>query len=202
MASGDHSPLARLTELLAWDLVPMGDVAALLDGLDNAARIEVVQNLGRREQRSLWESTKGLPITLEQLVPAQVPELTPVRHHGRNTLPAFTRFEKRFFRDGDAIYGANFQLVSPLTGPGYFSVRAAPARHELFIDYTVLPHRAPAGWPPIVSAERGLSRLVYGGLSDHVRRVSAHVTIGMPARRGKPLGSWFVLCRDSAKDSA
>ena len=198
MGSVEQSALSQLMELLSLSLVPMVQVGALLDGLDSATRIRVVENLGRREQRSLWEAANGLPIALEQLVPSTVPELTPVRHYGRNTLPAFTRFEKRFFRDGDGsvLYGANFQLVSPLTGPGYFSVRAAPARHELLVDYAVLPRRAPAGWPAIAN-ERGIGRLVYGGLTDHVRRVSEHVTIGMPARRGKPLGSWFVLCREA-----
>ena len=46
------------------------------------------------------------------------------------------------------------------------------------------------------SNERGLSRFVYGFMVDRVRRVSEHVTIGSAARKGKEMGSYFVLTRD------
>jgi hypothetical protein len=32
---------------------------------------------------------------------------------------------------------------------------------------------------------------------DTVRGVSEHVTIGSAARKGKDIGSWFILCRES-----
>ena len=48
----------------------------------------------------------------------------------------------------------------------------------------------------IRSNERGLGRLVYGFMVDTLRRVSEHVTIGSAARKGKDLGSWFILCRE------
>jgi hypothetical protein len=125
---------------------------------------------------------------------------TAVRHFGRNSLPAFTHFEKRFFRTAQGhVHGANFQLMAPLTGPGYFGVSTRPGQRELLIDYgpAALPSRAPADWPAIAPNERGISRFVYGFLVDRLRRVSEHVSIGEPARRDKPLGSWFVLCRDA-----
>jgi hypothetical protein len=37
---------------------------------------------------------------------------------------------------------------------------------------------------------------VYGWMSDAMRRVSEHVSIGSAARHGKSLGTYFVLCRE------
>ena len=45
--------------------------------------------------------------------------------------------------------------------------------------------------------EIGLSRFVYGHMIDTLRRVSEHVTIGSAARKGRELGSWFVLARQA-----
>jgi len=59
-----------------------------------------------------------------------------------------------------------------------------------------VPSEHPEDWPEIRVNERGLSRFVYGFMVDTVRRVSEHVTIGSAARRGKDMGSWFILCRE------
>jgi hypothetical protein len=47
------------------------------------------------------------------------------------------------------------------------------------------------------SNERVPARFVYGFMVDRLRRVSQHVTIGSANRRGRDLGSWFLLCRES-----
>jgi hypothetical protein len=179
-------------------------IAAFLDALTHAERVEATRSLGRGEQRRLYDTVDGFrPVELADLVPPAVPDLAEVRHFGRNTLPAFTLFEKRFCRPRgadphkpDALYGFNFQTLSPLTGPGYFVARKVSGRPEVDIDYRELPPEHPPGWPPIRSNERGLGRFVYGFMVDTLRRVSEHVTIGSAARHGKPLGSWFVLCRE------
>lgn len=179
-------------------------VCALLDGLDHATRVAAVRSLGRAAQRRLYDAVDGFrPLHLADLVPAGVADFTEVRHHGRNTLPAFTLFEKRFCRPrgGDphkpeALYGFNFQSLSPLTGPGYFLAVEAEGRPEVLVDYNRVPDDHPQGWPEIRRNERGLSRFVYGFMVDTLRRVSEHVTIGSAARRGRDLGSWFVLCRE------
>ena len=67
----------------------------------------------------------------------------------------------------------------------------------MWVDYNHVPDAHPAGWPEIRRNERGLSRFVYGFMVDTLRRVSEHVTIGSAARKGKDLGSWFLLCRES-----
>jgi hypothetical protein len=179
-------------------------VAAFLDGISHPERVAAVRALGRREQRRLYDAVENFrPVRLADLVPPAVADLAQVRHFGRNTLPAFMLFEKRFCRPRggdprkpDALYGYNFQTLSPLTGPGYFVAREAPGRPEVLVDYRELPVDPPASWPPLRSNERGLGRLVYGFMVDTLRRVSEHVTIGSAARNGKPLGSWFVLCRE------
>jgi len=180
------------------------EIARFLDGLAGRDRVAAVRGLGRSEQRRLYEAVRGFaPLRLEHLVPPGTPDLVPVRHHGRNTLPLFTLVEKRFARprgeeaaSPTELHGYNFQSLSPLTGPGYFVARADASGTEVLIDYREVPTQAPPDWPPIRGNDRGLGRLVYGGMVDTLRRVSEHVSIGSAARGGKDLGSWFVLCRE------
>lgn len=192
---------STLRELLATPQPDLTRISALFDGLGAGERVQAALALGGREQRSLWNAAQGVyEITVEQLVPAASAALREVRHFGRNTMPAFQRFEKRFYRNPQGeLFGANFQLWSPVTGPGYFKVVPQPERREIMLDgaRAGLPTSAPPGWPAVTPNERGFSRFVYGFLTDHLRKVSKHVTIGMPARNGKPLGSFFILCREA-----
>jgi hypothetical protein len=196
-------PARELAARIAESPVEVRRIAALLDGLAPEQRAEAARSLGRGAQRRLYAAVEGfLPLALADLVPAGVPDLAQVRHFGRNTLPAFRLFEKRFCRPPgtdaakpDALYGFNFQTLAWLTGPGYFVASQVPERPEIWIDYTRLPAQRPEGWPRIRSNERGASRFVYGFMVDTLRRVSEHVTIGSAARRGRDIGSWFVLCR-------
>ncbi len=87
-------------------------------------------------------------------------------------------------------------------GPGYFLTVEASDRPEILVDYNRVPEDQPEGWPAIRANEQGLSRFVYGFMVDTLRRVSEHVTIGSAARRGKDLGSWFVLCRQDGSPSS
>jgi hypothetical protein len=196
---------SELRARLARDPILPQEIADFLDGLSSADRIEAVRGLGRPEQRRLYRAVDGfLPLRLTDLVPPSAADLETVRHFGRNTLPAFTLFEKRFCRPRGAdarkpgeLWGYNHQTLSRLTGPGYFVAREDPTRPEVLIDYTALPSERPADWPEIRPNELGLSRLVYGHMIDTLRRVSEHVTIGSAARRGRDLGSWFVLARQA-----
>jgi hypothetical protein len=184
--------------------VDVGSIAALLDGFSHAERVAAVRSLGRSSQRALYSAVDGfLALQLVDLVPESVAALETVRHYGRNTLPAFTHFEKRFCRpEGEAssepaaLYGFNFQALERLTGPGYFVAKQDPKRPEIWVDYNVVPPIHPDGWPEIRRNEVGLSRFVYGFMVDTLRRVSEHVTIGSAARKGRDVGSWFVLCRE------
>jgi hypothetical protein len=178
-------------------------ISDLLDRLDETTRIQVVRRIGRRDQQALYSKVEGFaPLELVDLVPTTRGDLEEVRHFGRNSLPAFKIFEKRFCRlpgsspdAPDALAGYNFQAMSPVTGPGYFMARDDTKTREVLVDYHLLPNQKPPDWPPIRSNERGLSRFVYGFMIDRLRRVSKHVTIGSAARNGRDLGSYFILDR-------
>lgn len=178
-------------------------IARLLDALEDEIRAPVVRGLGRKAQKALYGKVQGYaPISLIDLVPSNRPDLEEVRHLGRNSLPAFTIFEKRFCRlTGGApdspkeLAGYNFQTLSPLTGPGYFIAVEDANTKEVLVDYKRLPDRTPREWPEVRSNETGLSRFVYGFMVDRLRRVSEHVSIGSAARNGRELDSYFVLCR-------
>jgi hypothetical protein len=198
---------ARAAELgarLRENPIRMKDVAALLDGMSHDERVRWVRATGRADQRRLWQAAAGfLPLALHELVPPTRGEGETVRHFGKNTLPAFTWFEKRFARPpGEdprtprSLSGFNFQALAWLTGPGYFVARADPALPEVLIDYREQPREAPPGWPALRRNEVGPARFVYGFMVDRLRRVSEHVTIGSAARHGRELGSWFLLTRE------
>ena len=113
-------------------------------------------------------------------------------------MPTFVLFEKRFYRvgEGDAVAGANFQHISPITGPGYFVATEDRNTREVLIDYRSVPALSPVGWPKVQSNEVGMSRFIYGFMVDRMRRVSKDVTIGRANRRGKDFDAWFLLCRE------
>jgi len=179
-------------------------IRRFLDERSHEARVAAIRSLSGTELHSLYVGVDGFkPVTLEDLVPLAVEDFTTVRHHGKNSLPVFTHFEKRLCRPlrtdrepATELYGFNFQSLAPITGPGYFIARESEDRPEVLIDYLSLPPEHPQGWPPVRPNHRGLARLVYGFLCDTLRGVSDHVTIGSAARKGRDLGSWFALCRE------
>lgn len=194
---------AALKSMISDKGVNPAAIADLLDQLADALRPRVVRDLGRRDQQALYAKFEGFAsLRLVDLVPPARSDLEEVRHLGRNSLPAFKIFEKRFCRlpgslpdSPEALAGYNFQAMSPVTGPGYFMAREDAKTGEILVDYNRLPDQKPLGWPEIRSNERGLSRFVYGFMVDRLRRVSEHVTIGSAARKGKDLGSYFILSR-------
>jgi hypothetical protein len=196
---------SELRARIARDPIVPREIAGFLDGLPSPERIAAVRSLGRSDQRRLYRAVDGfLPLRLADLVPPASADLETVRHFGRNTLPAFRLFEKRFCRPRGAdarkpgeLWGFNFQTLSFATGPGYFVAREDPSRPEVWVDYTEVPKGHPEGWPEVRRNEVGLSRFVYGHMVDTLRRVSEHVTIGSAARKGRELGSWFVLARQA-----
>jgi hypothetical protein len=196
-----HTRDVAFRSLLSEHNLEPNAISAWLDGLSSERRISEVRSLRRAELQRLFGLVANFaPLTLEHLVPKGSPPLAPVRHYGRNSLPMFTLFEKRFYRlpTADAVGGANFQASSWLTGPGYFVARPAAQSGELVIDYQQLPEQAPAGWPALAGNDNGIARMVYGGGTvDTLRRVSQHVSIGAAAKGGGPAVAYFVLCREA-----
>jgi hypothetical protein len=197
-------PSADFLTLLACDPIKPAEVAGFLDGLSHTERVRVIRSAGRTPQRKLYAAVAGHgSVRLTDLVPPGRGAFETVRHFGKNTLPAFTHFEKRFCRpEGQEaaapreLWGFNFQRLQPLTGPGYYVAYEDAPHGEVLVDYTRVPPSAPPGWPAVRGNERGLSRFVYGFMVDRLRRVSKHVTIGSAARHGREFGSWFLLCRE------
>jgi hypothetical protein len=179
-------------------------VRRVLDELGHAGRLDTVRAWDARLQAAIYEAAKGfLPLGLEHFVPASVGAHTEVIHHGKNSLPAFTHFQKRFCRpapgegadDEPELYGYNHQDLQDWTGPGYFVTHAAETEGEVAIDYTLVPSGKAGDWPDIVPSSARLGRFVYQGTIDVMRGISNHVSIGR-ARRGKRwMNAWFVLCR-------
>jgi hypothetical protein len=195
--------------------IDLAHIAAVLDGLGHAGRLDTIRGWERPQQASLYEAAKGFrPIGLDHFVPPAVGPMTEVIHHGKNSLALFTHFQKRFCRprpngaEANELWGYNHQDMQTLTGPGYFVVHPSEDSGEVLIDYTKLPgHLAPAaggppdeprGWPPVLPNSARLGRFVYAGMIDVMRGISKHVSIGR-ARRGKKwMDAWFVLCREDA----
>lgn len=182
---------------------PIDALAEHLDGLSFEARRSAVLALDPKAQQTLWDLTVGRAVTLDDLVPPDRGPLETVRHYGRNTLPAFKRFEKRFCRPAaDApqqgvLWGYNEGVTRKLIGPGYFIVRATPddSRGAAVVDYYHVPAGKPADWPKVRPNEWGLQSLVYAKMHDFLRGVSAGVTIGRAYKRDRQTSNFFVLCR-------
>lgn len=182
--------------------VKIDALAEHLDGLSHTERVAAIRTMTRKEQAALFDAAEGFrKVTAENFVPSGLGPLEQVIHWGKNSLPAFTRFQKRFCRpDADEaaaageLWGYNHQMWSVATGPGYFVAYDLPDG-ELLIDYTRIPPHGAAGWPKVLKNSQRLSRFVYNGTQDTMRGVSEHVTIGRAARRGKWMPNWFVLCR-------
>ena len=200
---GGYSPVMSLQPFFTTDRLDLEGLGRHLEGLVAAARLAAVRTLGRREQARLFEAAHGNRATgLTDFVPAAVAPMREIIHDGRNTLPAFRNFQKRFCRpdDGssDALWGYNEQALGFATGPGYFV--AKPWNDEgvqgVLIDYHDVPPRHPAGWPKVLPNSARLGRFVYDRMRDVMRSVSAHVSVGRAHKDGKWMDAWFVLCRD------
>lgn len=190
---------------LIFPKVDLEALAHALDGVGHEGRVGAIVELGKREMAALYEAAiDNPPTTLEDFVPSDRPPMTEVIHHGKNSLPAFQRFQKRFCRPGDdgasdQLWGYNHNTawLQTLTGPGYFV--AHPWKDGgIVIDYTMLPSKHPESWPEILPNSARLSRFIYNGTKDVMRRLSQHVTIGRAQRGDTPMDAWFILVREDA----
>lgn len=174
------------------------DIWSFLEGLAPSARVEQMLAIRHSLVGQLYDLVGGgEPLTVEDFVPKD--ERGTVIFEGRNSLPAFTRFQKRFARIGDEVVGYNHQLMSFATGPGYFVVRPPTPGEahpdELFFDYTADPSGIPTGWPPFKSNDAGLSRAVYMDMKDFCRRVGPGVLVGKAYKRGVAQNAFFSLTK-------
>lgn len=199
-----------LTELLTRPGARIDEVRRWLDDRDLAASVEALRKLDRKGQRRLYTlASLSKPIGLEDLVPADRPARSEVRHIGRNTIPVpemFRDFEKRFCRPADGsprLFGYNEGASVRWIGPGYFvatAVRGDPvwaSRGDVVVDYFQVPDGPVADtWPAVVPNSRGLQRFVFHGTRDFLRGVSSRVSIGAAYKGERALDHYFFLCRD------
>lgn len=181
---------------------PAADLSSFLDDLAPGRRIDqvlAVRGALIRRMYSLLGTAE--PLTLDEVVPSSTPAGATLTYEGRNSLPLFSRFQKRFTRSADGlVFGYNYQPtpgIGALTGPGYFAVTQADASHpgELLFDYTKAPPFEPPGWPAWRANETGMSRLVFMNLNDYVRRVARGVVVGIALKLGKDQDACFSLTR-------
>ncbi len=173
---------------------------AWLDTATPESRLAGVRSLGKSEQRRLFEAAAASSsLGFDFMVPPGAGPLSEVIHEGKNTLPVFTTFQKRFARlpdRPDVLVGYNEGVTRSLVGPGYFE--AYVQGNEIAIDYTRTPTQKVTSWPTIRPTTSGISLFVYAHMIDYIRRVSSHVTIGRAVRKGKETDNYFLLCRQDS----
>ena len=188
---------ARSLSALLREGASSGEMTSHLDKLSPAARLDEVRAITGGGVGKLYAAMADAPaITPEEFVPPSTKGT--LIYEGGNSLPAFNHFQKRFLRlESGLLIGYNHQTMAFVTGPGYFVVKPAngegPHGKEMFFDYTVPSPETPAGWPAFKSNDSGLSRLVYGGMIDYVRRVARGVVVGKAYVKGVDRKAYFTL---------
>jgi hypothetical protein len=183
-------------------------IAQHLDGLDPTQRREQTLAVDGKKQEDLYAiAADAPPADLAHFVPDNIPDGCEVIHAGRNSQPVFRYFQKRWCRPSrhpGELWGYNEAGVRPLIGPGYFVAHptergGSDARGAIVVDYFRVPEGpTPSGWPNIKPNSSGLQMFVYNKTRDYMRRVSAHVSIGVAFRMEKRIMGYFVLCREES----
>lgn len=178
----------------------LAELAAQLDNLSHAERLAWAYTLDEHEQKRLFELAADSSLSVDDLV---ADDGSVAIFPGRNGLPAFNRFQKRFARLGDEVVGYNHNdqiggplnfLVRRLIGPGHFTAYDGPDADGVWIDYRRVPSRRHPEFPDLIDNERGIRALVYGNMVDVLRRVSDHVAIGDAFKdRSRPRTWWTAL---------
>lgn len=180
------------------DVSTLAPLADALDAASHEERVKWMRSLGRAELVKVWQLAAGNHLDIAHF---HGDEGEVVIHEGRNSLPAFNDFQKRFVLLKGKVQGYNHQSNAWFTGPGHFTKFAVgpddprAAGHEVVIDYVNHPTENHPDFPPLKHNMSGFSRFVYGGTQDWCRRVSKHVVIGEARRKEKPIGAYFLLVR-------
>jgi hypothetical protein len=176
-------------------------VAEIIESSGPEERIELIRTIKKKGQHLLWDAADGNPVDLEHLVPATAGSGVEVIHSGKNSLPMFTHFEKRFCRteDGQFLYGYNEGALRWLIGPGCFVAEHFDDFETIGVNYYKVPPKdaaLPEDWPSVRPNEKGISNFVYAKMVDYLRKVSDHVAIGRAWKKGKQTSNFFILVRN------
>ena len=156
-----------------------------------------MRRLGNKQLAALYDLADGNPCDMDELVSGEAISIG----EGKNGLPIFSRFQKRFARVGDQIVGYNHNPFPPamwIVGPGHFSVQNSPDREgEVWINYIDLPTETHPDFPKLCDNNWFPARLVYGGMVDILRRVTDGMYIGKSFRpdgsSGMNDGQYFAI---------
>ena len=89
-------------------------IAEILDGLGHEGRCHTVRTWSKHHKERIFAAAKGFrPLDLDFLVPSGKGALEEVIHDGHNTLPMFSRFQKRFVKleGGDLPIGGYIEAA-------------------------------------------------------------------------------------------
>lgn len=170
-------------------------IESALDAASHDERVAWMRALRKKDMDVLYEKAQGRDVQPDYFLTEDGQELAFI---GRNSLPAFSDFEKAFARHEDRVQGWNVNegIARWFGGPGHFRVRNADTWDgQLIFDYVWECTSVPQGFPEPESNLKGTNRLVYGNMEDVVRRVSKDIIISKAYRSGKPEGAFFSLCR-------
>lgn len=197
MTAASSSPTASSLAGLLQSKASAKEIESFLDGLSASARLEQVLSITGADVGRLYHAVADAPpMPLEEFVPQSTKGT--LIYEGRNSLPMFTRFQKRFARaPGGEVVGYNHQTMSFITGPGYFVVKPPSGQgehgREFLFDYTERPPFIPEGWPAFKPNESGFSRLVYRNMKDYCRRVARGVVVGKAYELDVDRNAYFSL---------
>ena len=193
--------IQQLRELITQTPMDLDAVASALNAMTEDQRVEGIRGLKKKHQTLLWDAAEGRATSLADIVPEDVGPAVEVIHKGKNSLPVFSHFEKRFCRtadDANVLYGYNEGSTRKVIGPGCFVASVDAERGEVGVNYYHVPPTdaaLPEGWPAVKPNEEGIQKFVYAQMIDYLRKVSDHVTIGRAYRKGKVTNNFFLLCR-------
>lgn len=196
------SQIAATLDALTASNLDREEAAGRFEEASPHDRVAITESIDAKTQARIWDACEGRSVTTAEMVPPDFGARRPIIFHGKNSLPMFTRFQKRFCRsdDGAELWGYNYQPVgwlAPLTGPGYFVAYDSPeGPGGVAVDYTRIPTGRPDEWPEIHDNTYRLSRFIYNGMIDYLRRVSPHLLIGRATKGGKDMPNYFLLCRE------
>lgn len=167
-----------------------------MNGLSSGRRLDEMLSIKHGAVGKLYRAVSDAPaIGKNDFLPEGTKDGEMVIFEGRNSLPAFSRFQKRFVRRDGVIVGYNHQSVSPITGPGFFLLAESDSflPKEVLFDYTQKPPFFPEMFPAYRPNDVGLSNLVYANMKDYCRPVAKGVVVGAAFKKGKAQHAYFSL---------
>jgi len=177
-------------------------LAARLEGSGIAERVAFVRGLTKPDMVRLWDMAEGRGAKVDDFVPAGTRLGREIIHAGKNSLPVFNTFEKRFTpADGQPgeIYGYNHNWFNFTTaGPGYFVGRMDDTEGAFGLDYYRVPPDGvplPVNWPRVRANTIGIQKFIFSEMIDYMRLVCDGVTIGRAWRKGQRTDNYFALAR-------